>query len=179
MLLDVIFLMLMLVAIFKGYRKGFVVAIFSFVALFIGLAAALKLSAYVAVRLKESVNVSSGWLPFLSFLIVFIIAVLLVNWTGKLIQKAFEIALLGWVNRLAGILLYALLYTIIYSVFLFYADKIHFFSAATIQASQVSSLIEPFGPKVVEAFGKVVPVFRDSFKQLEDFFSGIPQKVAA
>lgn len=179
MLLDLLFLILMLIAVFKGYRKGFVVAIFSFVALFVGLAAALKLSAYVAVRLKESMNVTAGWLPFLSFLIVFIIAVFLVNWGGKLIQKAFEMALLGWVNRIAGIFLYALLYTIIFSVFLFYTDKVHLFSTATIQASKVVPVIEPFGPKVIDAFGKILPVFKNMFKQLEDFFSGLPQKVPA
>jgi membrane protein required for colicin V production len=178
MLIDIIFFILIVIAIFKGYRKGFVVAIFSFIALFVGLAAALKLSAFVANRLKTSVNVSSGWLPFLSFLVVFIIAVLLVNWGGKLIQKVFEMVLLGWVNRIAGIILYALVYTIIYSVFLFYAEKIHLFSTTTFQSSQTWPVIKPLGPKVIDAFGKILPVFKNMFKELEDFFAGLPQKVS-
>ena len=165
-------------ALIKGCRKGFVVAIFSFIALFVGLAAALKLSAYVANRLKDSMNVSSGWLPFLSFLVVFTVTVLLVNWGGKLIQKVIEIALLGWINRIAGIILYLFVYTIIFSVFLFYAEKIHLFSITTFQYSQTWPVIKPVGPKVIDAFGSVLPVFKNMFKELENFFAGLPQKVS-
>jgi len=165
-------------ALIKGYHKGFVVAIFSFIALFVGLAAALKLSAYIANRLKDSINVSSGWLPFISFIVVFILAALLVSWGGKLIEKTFEMALLGWLNRLAGILLFVLVYTIIFSVFLFYIEKVHLFAAATFQASHVWPYIKPLGPKAVNEFGKVLPVFKDLFRQLEAFFAGLSQKAS-
>jgi membrane protein required for colicin V production len=177
MLIDIIFLILVLIALIKGYRKGFVIAVFSFIALFVGLAAALKLSAFVANRLKTGMNVSSGWLPFLSFVLVFIVAIMLVNWGGKLISKTFEMVLLGWANRIAGIILYVLVYMIIFSVFLFYAEKIHLFTAATFQSSQTWPYVKPFGPRVIDEFAKVLPVFKNMFNELEDFFSGLPQKV--
>jgi membrane protein required for colicin V production len=179
MLIDIIFAVLLLVAIFKGYSKGFVIAIFSFAALFIGLAAALKLSAYVGNRLKGSTHISSGWLPFLSFIIVFIIAVLLVSWCGKLIQKTFEMAMLGWLNRLAGIVLYVLMYTIIFSVFLFYAEKINLFAASTFQSSITWPYIKPVGPKIIDGFGRVLPVFKNMFNELESFFANLPPKISS
>ena len=153
-------------------------AIFSFIALIVGLAAALKLSAFVANRLKESVNLSAKWLPFLSFIIIFLVVVFVVHLGGKLIEKTFQMALLGWVNRLAGIILYAIIYLIIFSVFLFYAEKIHLFSATTFQVSHTWSFLKPFGPEVIDGFAKVAPVFKDMFKELEDFFASLPQKVA-
>ena len=48
MVIDIILLILLAFAIIKGYRNGFVVAIFSFLAIVIGLAAAMKLSTWVA-----------------------------------------------------------------------------------------------------------------------------------
>ena len=173
MLIDGIFAVLILLACIKGYQKGLIIAIFSIIAFIVGLAAALKLSAFVASRLSDSVSVSSKWLPFISFAVVFIVVVLLVRLGAKLIEKTFEMALLGWLNRIGGILLYAVLYTIILSIFLFYAEKLHLIKPATIQASQTYSFIQPWGPRVIDGFGKVIPIFKDMFADLEHFFDGI------
>jgi membrane protein required for colicin V production len=177
MLIDVIFVILMLIACIKGYRKGFIIAIFSFVALIIGLAAALKLSAIVANHLQNSIHVSAKWLPFISFILVFFVVVLLVKWGGKLIEKTFETIMLGWANRLGGIILYAVIYTIILSIFLFYIEKINLLKLSTIQESRCYVYIKPLGPKAINWFGRFIPVFKDMFTQLENFFSTLPQKI--
>src|ERR1700744_4387306 len=124
-MIDIIYAILIILALFKGYRRGLIIAVFSFAGFIVGLAAALKLSVFVADHLKDSVNISAKILPFISFALVFIAAILLIHFGAKLIEKLFEMAALGWANKLGGILLYAILYTIIFSVFLFYADKLH------------------------------------------------------
>ena len=124
MLIDLIFAALMMMAIFKGYQKGLIIAVFSIIAFILGLAAALKLSALVADYLKDSIHVSAKWLPFIAFALVFFAVVILVRLGAKLIEKAFQVVMLGWVNRIGGILLYAALYIIILSIFIFYAEKL-------------------------------------------------------
>jgi membrane protein required for colicin V production len=176
MIIDITFAILIALACFKGYKKGLIVALFSFFGLVIGLAAALKLSAVVADHLKNSINIAAKWLPFLSFILVFIIVVLLVRLGAKLIEKTLEAALLGWANRLGGILLYALVYTIILSIFLFYSEKINLLKQATIKDSICYSFIEPWGPTFIEWFGKLIPAFKDIFAQLENFFASFQQK---
>ncbi|MBC7937488.1 MAG: CvpA family protein [Rhizobacter sp.] len=173
MLIDIIFLIMMLVAVFKGYSKGFIVALFSVIGFIVGLAAALKLSAFAAEKLSGTFNASGKWLPVLSFLLVFIAVVLLVRLGARLLQSSVELVMLGWVNRIAGILLFALLYAILFSVFLFYAVQLHVFAAETITASNVYPYIQPLGPKVIDSLGTVVPWFKDMFAQLEHFFEGI------
>jgi membrane protein required for colicin V production len=54
MFIDLIFIVLIVVAIVKGYSKGIILAIFSVLALIIGIAAAVKLSAVTASWLKDS-----------------------------------------------------------------------------------------------------------------------------
>ena len=176
-MIDIIFAILILIAIFKGYRKGLIIALFSIAAFIVGIAAALKLSAAVATYLQNSINVSAKWLPFISFMLVFLVVAFLVNLGAKLIEKSFEMALLGWVNRIGGILLFIILYMIILSVFLFYAEKIHLFDAATIQSSRTFPYIKPWGPKVINGFGKIIPVFKDMFTQLETYFESLSTKI--
>ena len=167
----------MMMAIFKGYQKGLIIAVFSIIAFILGLAAALKLSAIVADHLKDSISVSAKWLPFIAFALVFFAVVILVRLGAKLIEKAFQVVLLGWVNRIGGILLYATLYIIILSIFIFYAEKLMLLKPATSQSSLSYEFIQPWGPKVMDNFGKLIPPFKDMFTQLGDFFNGLSNKI--
>lgn len=177
MLIDIIFIALLVMAIFKGYTRGFIVAIFSVLALVVGLAAALKLSVVTAAWLKDTVNIAAKWLPFLAFTLVFLVVVLLVRLGARAIEKTAALAFLGWANKLAGVLLYSVLYMIVLSVCLFYAGKLNIISAETIASSKTYSFIQPWGPKTVDFIGKLIPFFKDMFQQLEDFFAGISNKM--
>jgi membrane protein required for colicin V production len=157
-------------ALIKGYKKGLVLAIFSIIAFIVGLAAALKLSTVVAGWLGDSTNISAKWLPVISFLAVFVVVIIIVRSVGKIIESAVDWAFLGWANKLGGIILYAAAYTIIYSVILFYSDKLHLISEQTIQSSVTYAFIQPWAPVVMNAIGTVVPWFKDMFVQLQSFF---------
>ncbi len=176
MIIDIIFLLLLVLAIIKGISRGFIVAIFSFLAIIIGVAAAMKLSYIVANWLQHSFNTGQEWLPVLSFLIVLIGVILLVRWIANLIQTAVKIAMLGWLNKLGGIVLYLFIYLFTYSVLLFYLTKMNFIKPETIAASKTYSLIEPFGVKAIDIVGKVIPFFKGIFQQLSDFFGNIAAK---
>ncbi len=177
MLIDLTFAILLVIAIVKGYQKGFIIAVFSIIAFIIGLAAALKFSAVVAAWLQNSISISAKWLPFIAFAIVFIAVVLLVRMGAKLIEKSFQVIMLGWLNRIGGIILYAALYIIILSIFIFYAQKLQVLQPAVIESSQTWHLIEPWGPIVIDNFGRVIPVFKDMFTELGEFFNALSNKM--
>lgn len=170
MLIDIVFVILIALACFKGLSKGFIMAAFSVLGFIIGLAAALKLSAVVAARLSVHTG-NVKWLPVLSFILVFIAVAVLIRIIGKLIQKTFETVMLGWANRLAGLVLYALLYSIIFSIFLFYAVQLRLISAETTAASVVYPFLQPLGPKIIGGLGAIIPWFKNMFSALENFFS--------
>ena len=176
-MLDIIFAIVIVIALFKGYKKGLIIALFSLLAFIVGIAAAVKLSAAVASYFQPHHSSSSKWLVVLAFVVLFLAVVLIIHMGGKLIEKTFEMALLGWANRLGGVLLYAALYTIIFSVCLFYADKIHLFEKATLSESLAYPYVQPVGPKVIEGLGKWIPLFKDAFSQLEDFFSNVSDNI--
>ncbi|RYY22709.1 MAG: CvpA family protein [Chitinophagaceae bacterium] len=177
MLVDIILLGLMIMAVVKGLQRGFIVALFSMIAFIVGLVAALKLSTVVAAYLDDSINVSSRWLPFLAFALVFLVVVLLVRLLAAVIQSTIELAMLGWVNRVAGIFLYAVMYILIFSVLLFFAVQMHFFDEATLEASATYPYIKPVGPFVIDGIGTLLPWFKDMFAELQGFFDRLSEKV--
>ncbi len=176
MFIDTLFIILLITAVFKGFSKGLIVAVFSFLAIIIGLAAALKLSTVVASWLQSSTNITAKWLPIIAFAMVMFGVVFLVRLGAKWIQRTAEFALMGWLNKIGGIILYIALYTTVFSVILFLADKIQLIKADTIAASTFYPFIQPWGPKAIDGFGVVIPIFKDLFAQLEAFFDGIGKK---
>ncbi len=176
MIIDLLFVVMMVIAILKGWRRGLIIAIFSMIALVVGIAAALKLSTVVAGYLKDNTGIAAQWLPFVSFAVVFIVVVLLIRWGANLLEATLEIALLGWVNKLGGILLYMILYTLGLSVVLFYAQQLKLINDHTIAQSVAWPWIRPLAPKVIDGFGKLIPVFKDMFTELEDFFAQLAAK---
>ena len=179
MLLDIIFAVIIVLAILKGYQKGLVVGLFSLVTVVIGLAAAMKLSTVVAGYIGKAVKVSDQWLPIISFALVFFIVLLLIRLGARAIEKTVELAMLGWVNKLAGVIFFAAIYTTIFSVLLFYTEQMKLIQPETIRTSVTYSFVQPWGPKAINGFGTVIPIFKDMFEQLELFFDGVAQKMAA
>ncbi|MBD0331183.1 MAG: CvpA family protein [Chitinophagaceae bacterium] len=170
MIIDVIAAILLILAAFKGVRKGFILGLFSFLAFVIGLSAAIKLSAVVAEQLGHSTNVSQRWLPVLAFAIVFLVVTILVKLGARLIERVVRFAMLSWLNRLAGIFLYGLIYFFIYSIFLFYAEQLHLLKPETIQASGTYSLIRPLAPIIIDALGAILPFLKNMFTSLRHFW---------
>ena len=177
MIIDLILGIIILIAIFKGYQRGLIIGLFSLVSVIIGLAAAMKLSTVVAGYIGEAVNVSDEWLPVISFAIVFIVVVLLIRLGANAIERTVEVVMLGWLNKLGGIILYVAIYTVVFSVLLFYAEQVNLVRPETIEKSISYSFVQPWGPRVINSVGSIVPLFRDMFAELELFFENVSKEI--
>lgn len=177
MVLDIVFAIVMLLAVIRGYQRGLIIGIFSFVAIIVGLAAAIKLSAVAAGYIGSAVNISDQWLPVVSFIVVFLVVVLLIRWGANAIESTVEVVMLGWLNKIGGILLYIVIYTIVFSVVLFYVEQVKLIQPGTIQQSVTYTYIQPWGPKAIDGFGRIIPVFKDMFTELENFFGAVSKDI--
>ena len=178
MFIDTVALVLLIISVFKGFTKGFIVALFSFLAFIIGLAAALKLSTLAANYIGNAVNISQRWLPVLAFFVVFLIVVLAIRLGAKMLEGVVKLAMLGWLNRLGGVIFYILIYFFIFSILLFYAQQLHLLKPQTIEASVSYPWIQPIAPKIMSIMGAVIPFFKDMFDQLLQFFQNVSGKKA-
>jgi len=142
----------MAIAVFKGIRNGLIVAIFSIVGWILGIIAAFKFSNVAAGYLKGLVSMSPRTLYIISFIIVFLLVMLLVNLGAKLVEKTVELAFMGWINRLGGIFFYVLLYTLIFSVMIYFAERVKLISDESIAASRVYPWVKPIALIIQQPF---------------------------
>lgn len=177
-MIDILFCIILLMAIIKGWRRGLILALFSVICCLLGLAAAVKLSALVAAYLGSDLHLSSRWLPVIAFIIVFVTVVILVRWAANLLEKVIKMVFLEWLNKLGGIILFILLYISIYSVILFYGTHIQIISKEAIASSHVYPLIAPWGPAVIHFIEKFIPFGQDMFAVLETFFDKIGRHIS-
>lgn len=175
MLLDVLVLLALAVALFKGISRGFIVAVASFFGYLIGLAAALKLSAVVAAALGNSTDSGSRWLPLLAFILVFITVLLAVRLVARLVQGVAQVAMLGWANRLGGFLFYALAYLLFLSIAVFYLSRLQLFASAW-QHSLTYPYLQHIAPFFINALAVLLPFLKNVFAQLSQFFAQFAQK---
>ena len=176
-MIDIVFYIIVFLAIMQGWKKGLILALFSMVCGLIGLAAAVKLSAVLATHMKSDLHMSSRWLPLIAFILVFVLVLLLIRWAGKLLEKLISLVLLEWLNKLGGILLFLILYLSVYSIILFYGTQTPFISKQAVEASNSYSLIAPFGPAVIRFITSFIPYGQDMFIALEGFFDKIARGI--
>lgn len=170
MIIDILFALTLVLALIKGYQRGLIAGVFSLLAIVLGLAAALKLSAWATGWLAGHTTVDPRWLPLIAFLAVFAVVVILVRLGAKAIESAVEVVQLGWLNKTGGILLYLFMYILVFSVFLFYATSMHVFKTETIRDSLIVEPISPFGPAIINGLASLIPWFSDMFATLTRFF---------
>jgi len=176
MLIDLVFAIFVVFAVIKGLQRGLIVAVFSMVAVVLGIAAAMKLSLWVAGMLGESTSIPAKWLPVVSFIIVFLGVVLLVRLAANMIQASVEMAALGVVNKIGGVLLYLVIYAVVFSVLLFFGTQLKLIDKKMTADSLTYEYLAPWGPWIINGIGKIIPWFKDMFAELENFFGNLPPK---
>ena len=100
--LDIIILVPMAWAAYRGFTKGFIIEIFGLLALAVGIYGSIHFSDYTAVWLREEFEMSSEFLPVISFSLTFLALVIVVHLLGKTVEKVAHIASLKLANKLFG-----------------------------------------------------------------------------
>jgi len=174
MWVDIVTVSILAYAGWQGFRKGFIMALFSFAALFIGWAAAMKCSAIAAVWLSQTFGMPSKWWPILAFVAVLLLVSALVRNVGRLLEKTAEDVMLGPLNRMAGFVVFASLYLMLYSILLYYMGELGLISSEVRKASSTFGVISGWAPAAMAALGKFIPFLGDVFQELQRFFDGLP-----
>lgn len=178
MMFDLIFCTALAVFLFKGYRKGIVFAICSFLGILLGVMGALKLSGVVALHLfKDSNGAMAKWAPTLTYLILFILIVWLVRMVGSIVEKSMKTLMLGWFNKLAGALVYGLMIAFIWSSFLWLGSKVSLLNDDTLASSVTAPYILPLAPKMIDGIGAVLPFAKSIFGDIGGFYDSLNDKL--
>jgi len=101
--IDILILVPLLLAAWKGFKRGFVIEIFIVLALLVGIYCGIHFSDYTSGLIKDKLNVSSIYLPLVSFTLTFIVIAVGIYFAGKMLEKVIKIAQLSLLNKLGGV----------------------------------------------------------------------------
>lgn len=102
-IIDIILLLCFIPAIVTGISKGFVRQAVDFIAIVLGIWAALHFSDTISAWVGQYIHADKVVLTIISFLVVVIVITLLLHLIGSLLSKMINLISLGWFNAVLGI----------------------------------------------------------------------------
>lgn len=87
----------------SGFKKGFIIEVFGFLALFMGLYAGILFSDFLSRIIMEDFGSDSKYVPIVSFAIIFLAVGAMVYFAGKAIERVVKVVRLSMVNKTAGL----------------------------------------------------------------------------
>jgi len=120
---DIIFSVILLLFTINGFRRGLIKEIARLTGLFLSCIIASKYHIDIIPTI-EKYFINEKVIQILSFLILFFIAIIIINIISLSIQKFFEIIYLGWLNKLLGSLLGFIKGLIVISIIIFCMDAL-------------------------------------------------------
>lgn len=170
--IDIFILIILGLAAVRGFSKGLIVELFSFVAFFFGIFAALEFAAPVANALAEG----SAWYGLVLvgvFVLLFFVLSFVVNFLAKVIRKAVQLILLGWLDSLLGSAIGVIKWAFILSVILWVMTAVGFqLPSRDLDRSMFYSYVAGIGPGAFDLIQTLLP-FLDEFRELRERNGGI------
>lgn len=151
--IDIILLALVLIpALWQGLRKGFVFQLVTFGALLLGTWLSYCLGETVSAYLAKMMEADPVVLKILSFIVIFLIVYVVLYAIGKLLLKIIKVLLGEWVDKVLGIALALVKFTLLVGLAVLLLDtvncKIGIVSQSMLDHSPVYSFLKEFASTV-------------------------------
>lgn len=173
MIFDVVFLIVLVWAAYKGFSKGVVLQAATLTALVLGIFGAIKFSGYTSALIIDNTDITGEYLPLISFALTFIIIVVLIHLLARIVEKLIEAVALGFINRLAGAIFSMTKYAFIISIILVVLNTIHakysFLPQEKINKSIMYKPLSKFAPGIFPYlhFDNPTEIFKEAQEQLQ------------
>jgi membrane protein required for colicin V production len=159
---DYLLLLPVVYGLYRGFTKGLIVELASLVALIAGVYGAMYFSSFTFEYLSEFVEIETAYLQLASYGLTFLLIVLVITLTGKILTMLVKMVALGIVNRMMGAIFGGLKALLILSVLLMFFDRFNNqFGIVKIEVLDASVLYSPIltqaqniYPNVLEEFEK-------------------------
>ncbi len=150
--IDIILGLLLLFAVINGFRRGLISEVASLAALVFGVWGAIEFSYITSDFLTNNMGIDTDHLNLISFIVTFIVIVILIHLIASSLSKLLEVAMLGWLNRITGMVFGFLKTAFILSILLLVFNKIdndvHILSQKAKSESRLYEPIRKFAPSV-------------------------------
>ena len=158
--LDYILFIPLLYGLYRGFTKGLIVELASLLALTLGIYGALHFSSLTFEFLGDYVEINTAYLQLASYGLTFLIIVMLISLTGKILTMLIKLVALGFINRMMGAIFGGIKLLLILSVFILFFERFNKqFGMVKDEVLNASIMYNPiriqaqqFYPNVIEEF---------------------------
>ncbi|MBD3637722.1 MAG: CvpA family protein [Crocinitomicaceae bacterium] len=102
--LDILLFIPLIIGVWRGFKKGFIIEFFTMLALFVGIYGGIHFSDFIAEILRDKLGITTKYLPVIAFTITFLGVGAMVFFGGKMLEKMIKAVALGPINKAAGVL---------------------------------------------------------------------------
>lgn len=147
--LDIVLLLCFLPGVIRGLSKGFLEQAVSLVGIFVSVWAAFHFSELACTWIQPYLQVSETVLHVIGFALVLVVVSVVALILAKLLTKLFEMAMLGWLNKLLGVVAAILVTALVVGVLIILFDTINVKFALvkpeTLSDSVLYGMLKDFG----------------------------------
>ncbi|MHA7099804.1 CvpA family protein [Roseivirga pacifica] len=172
--LDIILLVPLIFGAVLGFRKGLLLEIIGILAFVLAIIGGFKLMEVGMTYLAEYIDGMDNLLPFISFIIIFLAIILLINMLGKLLKKMIDLTLLGGLDSFAGAVVGILKWAIGVSIILWL--MLNFGIELPGQADE-DLVLYPFlaelGPNIIAKLDVIMPFAQEMLESIQDLVAPV------
>ncbi len=151
-ILDIILVIPLLWALYRGFRKGLIYMIASLTALVLGILGAMRFHAQTGTILNNWFNINPEHLNLVSFAVTFVFIVIVVHIAAFLVDRLIKAVALSFLNRAAGMFFGLFVTAFVVSIVLMPIDAANnrkeFINKETIERSLLYQPLKSLAPTV-------------------------------
>ena len=159
--IDIVIVYCFLPALYFGIKNGLVKQLVALAVLIFGITLSLRFAAPVSEWVIQHVGIPEFWAKAISFILIFLVVALVLSLIGKIIEKIIKISLLGWLNKLLGVVMTIGIFVILLSIVVYFVDSannlLEFIPEDKLQESR-------FYPALLQFSQEVFPRFKELFQ---------------
>jgi membrane protein required for colicin V production len=170
--LDVLLIVPLIYAGYKGFKHGLIIEVFTLMALFVGLYAGINFSDFIAEKLKEVFGWDSPYAPTICFTFIFLGIGAMVYFAGVMIQRMVRVVNLSPIDKFFGVFFALLKMTYILSIILVliesYDEKGDFFPEEKKEGSLLYYPVKGLSTYTVPGIENSTIFLKNAFKEESD-----------
>ncbi len=168
MVLDILVLVFGVLAFVRGWSKGLLWAVCSFIAVLLAIILALKLSSTLSDFLFTHQWISSEYTLPISFVIIFLLTIFIFRLGIKFIEKILDKLFLGWINKLLGGLLYTTFVLFLFSTLIWLFNQVDLLKSDFRNSSKSYAYLKDMAPKTLEFISPYIPYCKNLIAEAKE-----------
>ncbi len=156
-----------------GFRKGLLLEIVGILAFVLGIIGGFKLMELGMTYLDDYFEDFDHLLPFISFLVIFLAILLLVNLVGKAVKKVMDMTLLGGVDKFAGAIVGLAKWAIGLSLVLWLTQNFGIMLPGQDEDLVLYPYLAELGPNLIKSMSVILPFAEEMIESIKELISPV------